>query len=57
MVGAMNKDYTDHVKDMKYKQSFAGLGMDALNDKGIVFEASAEVAPMTCQICGSRTYG
>ena len=53
----MDKDHTDHVEDMKYKQSFAGLGIDTPNDKGIVFEASAEVAPMTCQICGSRTYG
>jgi len=53
----MNRDHTDHVKDMKYELSFAGLGMDAPNDEGIIFVAFAEVAPTTCQIFGARTYG
>jgi hypothetical protein len=57
MVGAINSDHTDHVKDVKDEQSFARLGMDVPNDKGIVFVASAEVAPTSCQICRSRTYG
>jgi hypothetical protein len=52
----MNRDHTDHVEDVKYERSVAGLGMDAPNDEGIVFVASVEVAPMSCQICGSRTY-
>jgi len=51
----MNRDHTDHVEDVKYEQSFAGSGMDAPNDEGIIFVASADVAPTTCQICGSRT--
>jgi len=53
----MNRDYTDHVKDTKYEQSFAGLGMAAPNDEGIVFVALAEAVPTSCQICGSRIYG
>ena len=57
MVGAMNRDHTDHVKDVKYELSFAGLGMDAPNDEGIIFVAFVEVAPMTCQIFGARMYG
>jgi len=51
----MNRDHTDHVKDVKYEQSFAGLGMATPNDEGIVFVASADVAPMTCQISGFKT--
>jgi len=51
----MNRDHTDHVKDMKNERSFAGLGMAAPNDEGIIFVASADVAPMTCQIRGSKT--
>jgi len=47
----MNRDHTDHVEDVKDEQCFAELGMDAPNDEGIVFVASAEVAPTTCQIC------
>jgi len=46
----MNRDHIDQVKDVKYEQSFAGSGMDAPNDDGINFVASAEVAPMACQI-------
>ena len=53
----MNSDHTDHVEDVKDEQSFAGLGMDVPNDDGIIFVAAAEVVPMSCQICGSRTYG
>jgi len=52
----MNRDHTDHIEDVKYEQSFAGSGIDAPNNEGIVFEASAEVEPTTCQILGSRTY-
>jgi len=57
MVGAMKRDHTDHIKDVKQEQSFTGLGIDVPNDEGIVFVASAEVAPMTCQMCGFRMYG
>jgi len=53
----MNSDHTDHVEDVKYKLSFAGLGMGAPNDKGIIFVAFVEVAPMTCHISGGRMYG
>jgi hypothetical protein len=52
----MNRDHMDHIEDVKDKQSFAGLEMDVPNDVGIVFVASVEVAPMSCQIHGSRTY-
>jgi hypothetical protein len=48
MVGAMNKDYMDHVEDVEDEQSFAGLGTDVPNDEDIVSVASAEMAPMTC---------
>jgi len=51
----MNRDHTDHVEDVKNKQSFAGLGMAAPNDEGIIFVASVDVAPTTCQIHGSKT--
>jgi len=53
----MNSDHTDHVEDVKYELSFAGLGMGAPNDEGIIFVAFAEVAPTTCHISGGRTYG
>ena len=56
-MGAMNRDHTDHVEDVKYEQSFAGLGIDAPNDEGIDFVAPAEVAPTTCQTRELRTYG
>ena len=56
-MGAINRDHTDHVEDVKDEQSFAGLGMDVPNDKGIVLVAAADVAPTTSQICGLRTYG
>jgi hypothetical protein len=56
MVGAMNSNHTDHVEDVKDEQSFARLGMDVLNNEGIIFVAAVEVVPMSCQICGSRTY-
>jgi hypothetical protein len=48
MVGAMNRDHTDHIKDVKDKRSFAGLGMDVPNDVGIVFVASMEAVPTFC---------
>jgi len=51
----MNRDHTDHVEDVKYEQSFAGLGMAAPNNEGIIFVASADVVPMTCQISGFKT--
>ena len=57
MVEAINRDHTDHMKDMKDEQSFAGLGIDAPNDEGIVLVAAADVAPTSFQICGLRTYG
>ena len=57
MVGAINRDHTDHVKDVKDKQSVAGLGMDVLNNEGIVLVAAADVVPTACQICGLRMYG
>lgn len=52
----MNRDHADHVEDVEDEQSFAGLGMDVPSDEDIVSVASAEAAPMTCQICGFRTY-
>jgi len=52
----MNRDHTDHIEDVKYEPSFAGSGIDVPNNEGIIFEASVEVEPMTCQIWGSRTY-
>ena len=52
----MNRDHTDHVEDVKDELSFAGLGMDAPNDEGIVLVAAAEESPMACQIPGFRTY-
>ena len=39
----MNRDHTDHVEDVKHERSFAGLGIDAPNDEGIVLVASADV--------------
>ena len=53
----MNSDHTDHVEDVKVEQSFAGLGIDIPNDEGIVFVASADVVPTSCQSRRSRTYG
>jgi len=57
MVGAINRDHTDHVEDMNNEQSFAGLGMDVPNDEGIVLVAAADAVPTSSQICGLRTYG
>ncbi len=56
-MGAINRDHTDHVEDMKDEQSVARLGMDVPNDEGIVLVAAADVVPTACQICGLRTYG
>ena len=56
-MGAINRDHTDHVEDVKDEQSVAGLGMDDPNDEGIVFVAAVDVAPAACQIDGLRTYG
>ena len=57
MVGAINRDHTDHVEDMNNEQSFAGLGMDVPNDEGVVLIAAADAVPTSSQICGLRTYG
>ncbi len=57
MVGAINRDHTDHVEDVKDEQSVAGLGMDVPNDKGIILVAAMDVVLTACQICGLRTYG
>jgi hypothetical protein len=56
-VGAINRDHTDHVEDVKDERSFAGLGIDVPNDEGIVLVAAADVAPTISQIFGLRTYG
>ena len=56
-MGAINRDHTDHVEDMKDEQSFAGLEIDALNDEGIVLVAATDIALTSSQICGLRTYG
>jgi hypothetical protein len=53
----MNSDHTDHIEDVKVERSFAGLGIDVPNDEGIVFVASADVIPTSCQSHGSRMYG
>ncbi len=51
-MGAINRDHTDHVEDVKDEQAFAGLGMDVPNDEGIVLVAVADVVPTTSQTCG-----
>jgi hypothetical protein len=56
-MGAINRDHMDHVEDVKYEQSVAGLGMDAPNDEGIILVAAVDVVPTVCQISGLRTYG
>jgi hypothetical protein len=56
-VGAIKRDHTDHVDDVKDERSFAGLGIDAPNDEGIVLVAAADLAPTAFQIPGFRTYG
>ena len=57
MVGAINRDHTDHVEDVKDEESVAGLGMEVPNDEGIVLVAAVDVVPTICQIDGLRTYG
>ena len=43
-MGAINRDHTDHIEDVKDEQSVAGLEMDVPNDDGIVFVAAADVS-------------
>ncbi len=57
MVGAINRDHMDHIKDMKDEQSVARLGMDVPNDEGIVLVAAVDVVLTAYQICGLRMYG
>ena len=56
MVGAINRDHTDHTKDMKDEESVAGLGMEVPNNEGIVLVAAVDAVPTICQIDGLRTY-
>jgi hypothetical protein len=57
MVGVINRDHTDYIKDVKDQQSIARLEMDVLSDEGIVLIAAINIVLTACQICELRIYG